>query len=96
MHAIQLIRWQEYLYKLYKVYCYLELKLCYLKTLKLLSIGVKELFEPTVLRKKKKEKKKKKRRVFTLFKSIFLRNWSLSNARWFCDKKRKIGKGNLY
>ena len=29
-------------------------------------------------------------------KSIFLRNRSLSNARWFYGKKRKIGKGNLY
>ena len=38
----------------------------------------------------------KRRRVFALFKSIFLRNRSLSNARWFCGKKRKIGKGNLY
>ena len=35
------------------VYCYLELKLHYLKNLKLFSIRVKELFEPTVLRKTK-------------------------------------------
>ena len=27
---------------------------------------------------------------------IFLRNRSLSDARWFYGKKRKIGKGNLY
>ena len=33
---------------------------------------------------------------FTLFKSIFLRNRSLSNAKWFYGKKRKIWKGNLY
>ena len=33
---------------------------------------------------------------FALFKSIFLRNRSFSNARWFYGKKRKIGKGNLY
>ena len=33
---------------------------------------------------------------FALFKSIFLRNLSLSNARWFYGKKRKIGKRNLY
>ena len=33
---------------------------------------------------------------FALFKSIFLRSRSLSNARWFYGKKHKIGKGNLY
>ena len=32
------------------MYCYLEFKLCYLKILKLISIRVKELFEPIVLR----------------------------------------------
>ena len=31
---------------------YLEFEVCYLKNLKLLSIRVKELFEPIVLRKK--------------------------------------------
>ena len=74
------------------MYCYLEFKLRYLKkkNLKLFSIRVKELFEPIVLRGKKR------RRVLALFKSIFLRNRSLSNARRFCDEKRKIGKGNLY
>ena len=40
--------------------------------------------------------RRKERRVFALFKRIFLRNRSLSNARWFYGKKRKIGKGNLY
>ena len=39
---------------------------------------------------------KKRRRVLALFVSIFSRNRSLSDARWFCGKKRKIGKGNLY
>ena len=34
--------------------------------------------------------------VIALFISIFLRNRSLSDARWFCGKKCKIGKGNLY
>ena len=67
------------------MYCYLEFKLRYLKNLKLFSIRVKELFELIVLR-----------RVFALFKSIFLRNRSLSNARWFWCKKCKIGKGNLF
>ena len=33
---------------------------------------------------------------FALFKSIFWRNRTLSNARWFYGKTRKIGKGNLY
>ena len=66
------------------MYCYHEFKLRYLKNQKLFSIRVKELFEP------------KRRRVFALFKSIFLRNLSLSNARWFYGKKSKIGKGNLY
>ena len=39
---------------------------------------------------------KKGRRVLALFISIFLRNRSLSDGRWFYGKKRKIGKGNLY
>ena len=39
---------------------------------------------------------KKRRRVLALFISIFLRNRSLSDARWFYGKKRKIGKENLY
>ena len=76
------------------MYCYLEFKLHYHKNLKLFSIRVKELFEPIVLPKKKK--KKKRQQVFALFKSIFLRNQSLSNTRWFYGKKCKIGKGNLY
>ena len=76
------------------MYYYLEFKLCYLTNLKLFSNRVKELFEPTVLRKKKK--KKKKLTGFALFKSIFLRNRSLSNTRWFCSKNCKIGKGNQY
>ena len=33
---------------------------------------------------------------FGLFKSIFLRNWSLSNARWFYGKNAKIEKENIY
>ena len=70
------------------VYCYLEFKLRYLKNLKLFSIRVKELFELIVLRNR--------RRVFALFKSILLRNRSLSNGSWFYGKKRKIGKTNLY
>ena len=48
------------------------------------------------LAKKKKKKKKKRRRVFALFKSIFLRNLCLSNARWFYGEIRKNGKGNMY
>ena len=38
---------------------------------------------------------KERQQVFSLFKSIFLRN-NLSNIRWFRGKKCKIGKGNLY
>ena len=34
--------------------------------------------------------------VLPLFKNIFLKNRSLSNARWFYSKKCKIGYGNLY
>ena len=79
--------WVHFTHRL--VYCYHEFKLRYLKNQKLFSTTVKALFEPTVLRKKR-------RRIFALFKSIFLRNRSLSNARWFYGKKRKIGKGNLY
>ena len=71
------------------IYCYLECKKCYLKNLKLFSIRVKELFEPIVLREKGNG--------FLFFlKAFFSRNRSLSNARWFYGKKRKIGKGNLY
>ena len=34
---------------------------------------------------------------FALYKTIFLRNWSMSNDLGdFYGKKRKIGKGNLY
>ena len=57
--------------------------------MKLFSIRVKELFEPIVFRNKR-------RRVFALFKSIFLRNRSLSNVDDFTVKKRKIGKENLH
>ena len=71
------------------MYCCLEFKLCYLKNLKLFSTRVKELFELICLQKKAKQ-------VFAHFKSFFLRNQSLSNARWFYSKKRKIGKRNLY
>ena len=39
---------------------------------------------------------KKRRRVLALFISIFLRNRSLSDARWFYSKKRRIGKGNHF
>ena len=39
---------------------------------------------------------KKRRRVLALFIGIFLRNRSLSDARWFYGQKRNIGKGNLY
>ena len=39
---------------------------------------------------------KKRRWVLALFISISLRNRSLSDARWFYGKKRKIGKGNLF
>ena len=51
------------------MYCYLEFKLRYLKNLKLFSVRVKELFEPTVLPKKKK--KKKKADGFLLFLNAF-------------------------
>ena len=39
---------------------------------------------------------KQSRGGLALFKSIFLRNRSLSKARWFFGTKRKIWKGNLY
>ena len=67
------------------MYCYLKFKLHYLENVKLISIRVKELFEPI------------KPMGFTLFKSIFLRNRSLSNPKSFDSKKKcKIGKENLY
>ena len=68
------------------MYCYLEFKLRYHENQKLFSIRVKELFEPVL-----------RRRVFAVFKSIFLRNRSLSSAVViFTVKKHKIRKGNLH
>ena len=74
----------------YVVYCYLEFKLSYLKNLKLFSIRVYKriIWACSFV--------KKRRRVLALFISIFLRNRSVSDARWFYGIKRKIGKGNLY
>ena len=69
--------------------CYLEFKLSYLDNLKLFSIRVKRIIWTCSF-------VKKRRQVLALFISIFLRNRSLSDARWFCGKKHKIGKGNLY
>ena len=72
------------------MYCYLEFKLSYLKN------------KPEIVFNKSKwiiwaySFVKKRRWVLALFISIFLRNRSLTDARWFCGKKRKIGKGNLY
>ena len=52
--------------------------------------------------KQKQNKRKTKQQTIEasllsgcLSKSIFLRNQSLSNTRWFYGKKLKIGKGNL-
>ena len=41
---------------------------------------------------------KKESNEFKLFRRIFLRNWSLSNARWFLfySKKCNFCKGNMY
>ena len=68
---------------------YYEFKLSYLKNLKLFSIKSKRIIWAYSF-------VTKRQRVLTLFISIFLRNRSLSDARWFYGKKRKIGKGNLY
>ena len=59
------------------MYSYLEFKLRYLKKkLKLFSIGVKELFEPIVLRRKGDG-------VFAVFKDIFLKkNKKKKNDLW--------------
>ena len=64
------------------VYClYLEFKCCYLKNLKVFNKSKRIIWAYS----------------FALFKSILLRNRSLSNATWFYGgKKRKIGKGNLH
>ena len=71
------------------MYCYLEFKLRYLKNLKLFSVRVKELFEPTVFRKKGDG--------FLLFLEAF----SWETDLWltlgdFTVKKCKIGRRNLY
>ena len=75
--------------------CYREFKLRYLKNLQLFLtclIRITYLFEAIILqKKKKKKKKKKKRRVVALFKSIFLRNRFLTNARLFYGKITKVG-----
>ena len=39
---------------------------------------------------------KKRRRISALFISIFLRNRSLSNARWFYGKNLKMGKKSVF
>ena len=70
------------------MYCYLEFKLSYLKNLKLFSISKRIIWANSFV--------KKRWWALALFISIFLRNRSLSDARWFYGKKRKIGKGNLY
>ena len=67
------------------VYSYLKFKL---KNLKSFSTRVEELFKPLVLQRNPTG--------FCFFKSIFLRNGFLSNARWFYGKKRKFVKGNLH
>ena len=48
------------------VCCYLELKLRYIKNLKLFSIWMKELFEPIVLQKKKGDGFLLKKPILTL------------------------------
>ena len=70
--------------------CYLELKLHYVKNLKLFSIRVKELFEPTVLRRKKNDG------VFPLFKNIFLKYQSLSNARLNGKETQNLKRGSAF
>ena len=67
--------------------CYTEFTVSYLKNLILFSIRVKELFGRIV--------SLKRQRGFAFYKSIFLRNWTLNNARWFYRKTRKIKQGNL-
>ena len=67
------------------LYCCIEFKVRYLKNLKLFSIRVKELFDPLVLRRKGDG-------CLLLFWNIYLRNRSLSNARWFCAKNLKLGR----
>ena len=61
---------------------------CYLKNLKLVSIRVKELFDPLVLRRKRL-------RVFAPFFKHLFENRSLSNARWFCAKNLKLGRESV-
>ena len=69
------------------MYCYLKFKLRYLENLKLFSVGVKELFEPIVLKKKKP----------TGFLKAFSSETDLCVTLGdFTVKKREIGKGNLY
>ena len=75
------LRGHNWVHSAHGLQCIVKFKLRYLKNLKLFPIRVKELFELM---------------VFALFKSIFLRNRSLSNARWFYGKKSRIGKGNLH
>ena len=75
--------------------CYFEFKLRYLKNLKLFSIRVKELFEPTVLQKTNKQTNKQTDRFL-----LFLKAFSWETNLWVTlgdfTVKRKIGEGNLY
>ena len=68
------------------VYCYLEIKLRYLKNLKLFSIRVKDLFEPIVLGRKADG--------LLLFLKAF--SWESDLwVTWFYGKKCKTWKGNM-
>ena len=71
------------------MYCYLGFKLSYLKKPEIVfNLSKRIIWAYSFV--------KKRQQVLALFISIFLRNQSLSNARWFYSKKRKIGKGDLY
>ena len=72
------------------IYCYFEFKLRYLKKPEIVFSWRK------IIDRAYRFEGKKRRRVFSLFKSIFLRNRSLSTAGDFTLKKLKIGKGSLY
>ena len=80
------------------MYCYHEFKLSHLKNLKLFSIRVKKIIWGVYFCEEKATGCSSFYKHFFFF-FFFLereRNRSMSDARCFFGKKRKIGKGNLY
>ena len=79
------------------VYCYLVFKTLLSWKPEIVFSYTKGIIRAFSFTKHKTKQNKTKSTVrLLLFKGNFMRNQSLSDARWFYHKIRKIGKGNLY